>query len=718
MGINYGDVSSVLDNLKKAQDAEHDLRVEMREAVHFIHKKDGQWEPEILRQFSKKPRYTFDLTTPIIDQISGEMENADFSLRVRPSGGDASKDVAQTFDGLIRNIRNISNAEHVFNASGRNMVISGQDGWEIVQEYADSDTFDQDLVIKKIHNWVDRVWFDPGAEEQDNSDANWVIVLQAILRDDFEEQFPDKNVSSVTEDRNAEVYSYKPDFVIIGRIQYKKKIPIKLLRMSNGAVYEENEDFEKVRDELAANGITVVDERERDTFRVHQRLFSGSDWLNEEEETVFDFLPVCAAYGNYAVSENKRITKGAVEPLMDPARVYNYAASRQIEETALSPRQKLMMTGEQMKGYSKTLSSMNTNTDPVQGYNHVDGHAPPYQVQGPQANQALSAVLAATSNNINAISGLFSANLGDNPGLQSGVAIEQQISKGDNGTVKWFKAMEVAICYTGKVLINAIPRAYDATRQVRILQEDGSFEMVLLNEPVIDEETKQTVVLNDLSKGVYDVVCEMGPAFKSRQKETAAAIAELARFDESIMQIGSDVFLNNTDAPGVDIVAQRKRAMMLQQGLIPPDQWTDEERQMMDQQAALAQQNQKQDPADILAQAEMLKGEADILAQQNKNMELMLRNRQIENEEERTDLEARRLELQAAEKGLKALSEQQKQISEELENQASTLKTLKEVSGADGLMSPELVRAIAGQVQIILAEQGNQEELDQLGGIN
>ena len=87
MAINYDDLNSVLDNLKRAQDADHDIREQARESVHFIHKKDGQWEPEIIKQFSSKPRYTFDKTTPIVDQISGEMENADFSLRVRPAGG-------------------------------------------------------------------------------------------------------------------------------------------------------------------------------------------------------------------------------------------------------------------------------------------------------------------------------------------------------------------------------------------------------------------------------------------------------------------------------------------------------------------------------------------------------------------------------------------------------------------------------------------------------
>ena len=131
---NYSKVKDVVKMLGDAQDADQDIRDKARECHHFIDKVDGQWEPDIVQKLEGRPRYTFDKCGPVVDQLAGELDNADFTLRVRPAGGEASKDNAKIFDGLIRNIRNISNAESIFSSAGRSMITAGMDGWEIVQD--------------------------------------------------------------------------------------------------------------------------------------------------------------------------------------------------------------------------------------------------------------------------------------------------------------------------------------------------------------------------------------------------------------------------------------------------------------------------------------------------------------------------------------------------------------------------------------------------------
>ena len=170
--INFKEHSSVLIMIGKAQDAESDQREAVREAKLFITKRDGQWDPTSWTKMDGRYRGTFDMCTPIVDQIAGEIDQSDFTIRVSPSGGESSEDTAKTLDGLIRNIRNISNAENVFQSAGRSNVIGGFDAWEVTQDWIDGDSFDQDLFIKRIPNAVDSVWFDLGSVEQDRSDAN------------------------------------------------------------------------------------------------------------------------------------------------------------------------------------------------------------------------------------------------------------------------------------------------------------------------------------------------------------------------------------------------------------------------------------------------------------------------------------------------------------------------------------------------------------------
>ena len=112
---DYSDIAEVLVMLQKSQDAEQDQREKVREANRFITQRNGQWDDESYAKMDGRFRGTFDMCTPIIDGIAGEIEQSDFTLRVAPSGGNASKETAKTLDGIIRNIRNISNAEDTFN---------------------------------------------------------------------------------------------------------------------------------------------------------------------------------------------------------------------------------------------------------------------------------------------------------------------------------------------------------------------------------------------------------------------------------------------------------------------------------------------------------------------------------------------------------------------------------------------------------------------------
>lgn len=647
MELDYEDINAVLVALTEAQGVEEDMRKATRASHHFIDKRDGQWEEHVKIAMKGRPRYTFDKCNPIVDQIAGELEQADFSIKVRPSGGEASKDTAKTLDGLIRNIRNISNGDHVFNAAGRSMITGGFDCWEIVQDWVDADAFDQDLFIRKVPNAVDRVWFDIGSEMQDRSDANHCWVLQGLTRKEYEAKFPDGSGMSVGDDRSSEVYDQKPDLIMVGRVLYKKPVKIEIVRTSDGKVYD-SEQYDIIKDELAMSGITEEKRRIRDSWRVYSRLFDGQEWLKAEEETVFDYLPVIPTYGNFKVSENKVIYRGVVEKLMDPQRVINYAESRKIEEGALAPRGKYWMTREQAQADLKTLSTMNTNADPVQTYTHVDGQMQPYFQGGAQINPGLQETAMSADAALQAAAGLFAANMGNNPGLQSGVAIEKQIEKGNQGTIKWFAAQEIAICHTAKVLINAIPRVYDSTRQVRILAEDGTTEMVTLNENVLDQQTGQNIELNNLAIGEYDVVCEIGPAFKNRQQETASAFLEMAAINPELTQRGMDVWLNNLSAPGMDVMAERFRQSLLEQGVIPIKQMTPEEQQAAQQ---AAEQPPQPDPMMIAAQAEQEKAQAEQLNAQTKQQEAQLNAQvsiaQVQVDQDKVNLDREKLQLDA-----------------------------------------------------------------------
>ena len=626
---DYDSHQTVINLMTAAQQADHDNREKARESHLFVDKRDGQWEPYWWNNNAGKPRYTFDMVNPIVDQVTAEIEQSDFDIKVSPQSGPASKETAMVLDGLIRNIESMSRAKEIYINAGRGMATAGYDGWMVSHKYADEESFDQDLVIEPVPNFIDRVWFDPASYRQDKSDAQYAFLLHPVSKAEYASRWPEGAEASVSDDREGDAYYDKAEVIVVGQLFYVKRKPMELVLMSNGAVYEATDDFEKVVDELAAAGLTEVRRRTAYKNVVCSHFYDATDWLEDEEETIFDRVPVIPVYGNFKITENKTIYWGVVEKLLDPQRVLNYSMSREIEEGALAPRAKYWMTLTQGAGHEDSLSTLNTNSDPVQFFNvDPENPGPPQQNGGAMVNPGLRTISESMRQLIGQTAGMFAANMGDNPGLQSGVAIERLQSKGDNGTVKYFRALETAIAATGDLLVKTIPKVYDTRRTVRLLYEDNTAEMITLNDTVIDNQTGEPVTLNDLTKGQYSITCRAGPSFRNKQQETIETIIEIAKVDPSIISMSGDILLNAIPTSAAMQIGERKRLQMIAQGLIPASQMTEEETQQMQQQQQ--NQGQQQDPNMVLAQAEMAKAQAEQMRAQVEVQKLQLETARIQ----------------------------------------------------------------------------------------
>jgi len=727
--IDYKDIKEVNAQLKASQEAETDNREFAREAHDFLDKRDGQWEPQIIQRMSGRPRYTFDKCNPVVDGIAGEMEGADFDIKVRPIGGGASKELSAKYDGLIRNIEAISNSTHVYNQAGREMVAAGIGGWEIVVDYVDGDSFDQDFMIKWIPGFEDRVWFDSGAIQQDMRDARFVFVLEDITPDEYEERFPDGSKMSIGDDKPWSSYENKPEFITVGRVIYKDDEMKEIAQMSDGSVYEVNDEYDKVVDELAEQGITEKRRKNKKGVRVYSRLFDASDFLTDPELTVFKSLPIIPTYGNFKVREGKVIYRGAIEKLMDAQRAYNYTRSREIEDVALSPPDVTWASRKQLSNPNDRMAAENMSVSPQRVYlftPDMENPGPPIRTGGPSISPGLQQATQNSLDDISTSSARAPLQNGDIDKTLSGVAIDALNSRSDTGTIKYFKAQEIAICATARVLIESIPLLYDSTAQKRIINEDGSYELIDINKTVMDMQTRTEVKLNDLSQGKYDVVCDVGPAFKNRQQETVAALNELSRVIPGLAEITADIQLKNIAAPGVDLAAERVRRQLLQSGVIPPSQMTEEEKNEMQQAQTQEKEPSAQDKIanaeiarvqaetqDVMARAQLkqeelrIKEQKDLLDAQNKSEKLQMEELSLMMKQQSEQVKQQNAVIEAGMKG-------QMQVFEMLKVQADTLNALKTAMGADAIVSPELVETYSQQVDIIDDTQDKAEDLSKL----
>lgn len=619
------DVRSWLDELGKLQESDLDQRQDAREADRFILDKDGQWEEGVARTLDtqKRPRYTFDQVTPALEFVMSEIEDMEFAVNIKPHGGAANKEGALLREDMIRTIENDSGATSIYRKAARRMVRRGFDAWMVKSGYADEWSFEQDLKISQIPNAINRVWLSNTATELTSSDAEVAYVLTSMSPEDYKEQFPDGSGISVGDSDLGEHWDqYRPEVITIADRYYRKSEQVEVALLSNGGVVEVDDKIGAKLADLAAAGITIKRTKKVDSFRFYHRRFDGGGMLSKEAKTVFKSCPIVTLYGNFEIlGESSKITySGAVRKLMDYQRVLNYGKSREIEEGALSPRDKFWMTKKQAAGHTEQLQSINVSIDAVQFYNPDPDAPAPYKAGPSQPNPHLNTLSQEMASGIQVSAGVNNAMNGQYAGRMSEDALKMQIDRGVGATRKWINPLVEAIGRTGELLMEGMTETYDTKREMMLLSKDGTETMMTLNDESYNGMTMDKI--NNLNDGKYKVFSDAGPAFSNRLEAGRDALLAYAAIDPSVIQQGGDVILKTIDAPLVDQIAARKRAAMLQQGMIPVDQMTEEEKE---QAQAAAQAPQQPDPAMVMAQAEMIKAQADMLAQQNKQAEIQLK---------------------------------------------------------------------------------------------
>lgn len=635
------------EELKKWQQSDLDQRQQAREADYFLLEKDGQWEPNIAARLDaqKRPRYTFDKVTPIIETMMSDVENMEFGCNVKPDGNGSAKDVAETFEGMIRTIQNMSRFDSVTRRTARRLMRRGFDAWIVKAKYKDEWSFDQDLFIEAIPNSINRVWVSDTCTKEDSSDSNAAYVLTSLSKEDYKRKFPNGKCISVDDsDMSEDISDYEPEVVTIAERYYRKEAKVEIAQLTNGQVIELDERWEKVKDEYASQGIKIERQKTVNDFKWYHCAFDGGGILTEPKLTVFRSNPVITLYGNYEhLGKSSKITySGIVLKEMDAQRVHNYAKSREIEEGALAPRAKWMMTKKQAAGHEAQLANMNISADPVQFYNHDEQAPPPFYAGGAQVNPHLANLGNQMAIDIKEQANVFGAMQGEFAGRMSEDAVRMQIDRGTAATRKWINPLINGIRRACELLVEAIPVVYDTRRQFTIMNMDGTEEDVMLNDEIYDQQSGTMVRMNNLNAGKYKVVCDAGPAFTNRLEAGLNALLEYAKIDPSIVMQGGDIMLKSIDAPLVDKIAERKRAMMLQQGMIPFDQMTEEEQAQMQQQMAM--QAQQPNTADILAQAEaqarIMEGQAAMQNEINDANKLMIDQQKADNDTAKVQIEA------------------------------------------------------------------------------
>lgn len=599
---------------KRCEDFEADFRTLFVADLKFVNADSDngyQW-PEGLRKNrdqDKRPSLTINKTRQHALMVINEAKENRPSVKVSAVGGDASNESAQVYEGVIRHIEYQSNAADAYDTALDFQVKTGIGYWRVVTEYAGDDSFDQEIYIRRIRNPLS-VYLDPDIKEMDGSDAKFGFVFDDMKVEDFNRKYPaykDKVARTTMGERDdwsnedtvrvAEYYyiTYEKDTLIampgpdgVGGVQISMITQSKLTKA----------DPELSRLVMADK---EIQRRPIQKQKVDWCLIAG-DQIIDRSEWPGATIPIVRVVGEEALIEGKLDRKGHVRNLKDPQRMYNYWSSGAVEYVALQTKTPWVTGVKAIEGYESIWETANTENHSHLPYNDMDDAgnpvAPPMRTDPPVMSAAYIQGMQVAAEEMKMVSGQNDPLMGAPSNEISGVAIGKRVKQSDRATMQYRDNQAKAVRYTGKILIDIIPKIYDTPRTLRILAEDGSDDTVRIDpnqqQPMVEQpKTDGTDGVDrafNPAMGKYEVVAESGPSYASKREEAFEAMCQLAMSDPNFMPNAGDLFFAAADFPLSDELAERWKNIIPAnvRGEGPPPELEAAQQQIQQLQAQLA----------------------------------------------------------------------------------------------------------------------------------
>lgn len=566
--------------------------------MEFAFLPDTQWDEWMAQTREGRPMYTVNKLRQAMKQITNDQRQNRPQAKVR-AVEDSDADLAEIRQGLIRNIDQTSEADRARDTAFQFAVGGGYGVWRVNYSYEDDGGFDMVIRKEEISNPYSVV-FDPAAKSKDRRDARFAFVDSAWARSAFRARWPDAELVSVDDCTAINQDWFQEEEVTVSEYWYKTKETYTLVLMSDGATYAEDE-IADVLDEMAAAGITVQRRRQAEREKVWQCIVSGAEILDGPNPWAGRFIPLVPVWGEILNLGGKETFFGAVRFGKDAQRMYNYERSTFIEVLADQPYSPFMAPAESVAGYESQWRSIKTKRPPVLFYK-ADAALPnggkPSREPTAQFPAALAQAAAISSDDIKAATGIYDASLGARSNETSGRAILARQREGDVANFDYIDNLSYAMKYDFEITNDLISKIYDTERQIRIIGEDGAEKVIRVNQSVVDQKTGRDVVLNDLSRGRYDIAVTVGPSYTTQRMEAAEAMMQLANDPSPLGMVAKYGFIKSLDMPGLEDVRKAARLIVVQAGLLEPEEGEE------------APQQEQQPSPEQMAQAQKLQADA------------------------------------------------------------------------------------------------------------
>lgn len=532
-----------------------------REAMEDLRFTAGfQWSDAARQERAGRPMITINRSSQFLRQVSNPIRQNMPTIKVEPDN-DENSDMAEIANGLLRRIQYNSSAGHVYANAVEHMVACGIGWFRVVQDYIDQESFDQELLIKRIFNPLS-VYPDPAGMEPDRSDMTWCLVSELMPRKAFDLRWKGKIATSIdtggNQDSGNVVAWNAGEYVRVAEFWRRKEVMKTVAQLPDGSVHDLTDAGEKNIREYMAAGM-IVNVRKVKSHKTEMTLVSGADQLEETYECPCKWIPLIPVIGAEIPLDQGVYRHGLIRFQREPQQLHNYFMSVAAESLGQQPKTPYLATPEQIGEYKDLWDNANKNATPYLLYK-PDPRVPggrPERVAPPPLPAGLIQMAQMLADDMKATTGIYDAALGARSNETSGVAIGQRVEQGQQATLHFVDNLEHGLEHLGRVLLDMIPKVYDNERTMRIMGEDDTEKSVTVNKTLMKFDGAE-LRHNDIAKMKFTSVrVVLGPSYASRRQEAVNQMVQLSSAVPAVGELGADIIVRNMDFDGSEELAER-----------------------------------------------------------------------------------------------------------------------------------------------------------------
>jgi hypothetical protein len=285
-----------------------------------------------------RPCLTIDRISQPVRQASNAVKQANIAITVLPNGDHANDETAQVFTGYLRRMQNQSRGDAPIEWAADSAIESGIGWLRLRTQYVSEDAsagdrtlFDQELIAERITNSLS-VYCDPSSEKPTKSDAQWMIQVEDLSKDEFRRRWPSAQEVGV-EDTVGDTSNWKDwvrtDLIRIAdywRIVYEAQ---SFCLLNDGRVVP----LAQAPDSKAILQTRVVEVPKVECYKINAKevLEGPAIWLGSR-------IPLFPIIGEELNVDGRKVYRGIIQSAMDAQRMVNYLYSGAVETAALAPR--------------------------------------------------------------------------------------------------------------------------------------------------------------------------------------------------------------------------------------------------------------------------------------------------------------------------------------------------------------------------------------------